>query len=35
MSRVVLCTICKREIEVRTGIMANETLSRHTSKEHK
>ena len=35
MSRVVICPECNREIEVRTGIMANETLSRHTSKEHK
>lgn len=35
MSRVVICPTCKREIEVRNGIMANETLSRHKAKEHK
>jgi len=32
--RVVICE-CGREIEVRNGIMANETLSRHKAKEHK
>lgn len=35
ISRVVTCDICKQEIEVRWGIFANETLSRHTKVEHK
>lgn len=33
-NRIVICD-CGREIEVRNGIMANETLSRHKAKEHK
>jgi len=32
--RVVICPICKKETEVRTGIFAHDTLSRHM-KEHK
>jgi hypothetical protein len=35
MTKVVICPECKKEIEVRSGIMANETLNRHISKEHK
>lgn len=35
MARLVICPSCKKEIEVRNGIMANETLNRHKSKEHK
>jgi len=35
MSRTVNCDKCGRDIEVRNGIMANETLSRHKAKEHK
>lgn len=33
--RVVTCNICKRDIEVRWGIFANDTLSRHMKAEHK
>ena len=32
--RVVICPQCKKEIEVRWGYFANETLTRH-KKEHK
>ena len=32
--RIIICSICKKEIEVRWGIFANDTLSRHM-KEHK
>jgi hypothetical protein len=34
-SRVVICDICNKEIEVRWGIFANDTLSRHKKAEHK
>jgi predicted nucleic-acid-binding Zn-ribbon protein len=34
MNKYIVCPKCGREIEVRWGIMANETLSRHM-KEHK
>lgn len=34
MARVVICTECKKEIEVRSGF-AHHTLSNHKSKEHK
>lgn len=34
MNRTVVCSICKKEWELRWGIMANESLSRHM-KEHK
>ncbi len=34
-SRVVTCDICKRDIEVRWGIFANDTLNRHKKAEHK
>jgi len=34
MSRIVVCPICKKELDVRKGIFAHDTLSRH-SKEHK
>jgi hypothetical protein len=29
MSRMVICPICKKEWELRWGIMANESLARH------
>jgi hypothetical protein len=35
MSRAVICEKCGRDIEVRWGIMAYQTLKRHMSKEHK
>lgn len=34
MARIVICTECKKEIEVRSGF-AHHTLSNHKSKEHK
>lgn len=34
MSRLVICHICKKEIELRWGIFAHDTLSRHM-REHK
>jgi len=33
-SRVVVCEICKKEIEVRWGIFAHDTLGRHRKAEH-
>lgn len=33
-NRVVVCNVCSKEIEVRWGIFASDTLSRHM-KEHK
>jgi len=33
--RVVICEKCNKEIEVRQGIFANATLSRHYKVEHK
>jgi hypothetical protein len=33
--RFVICNVCKKEIEVRSGIFAHETLRRHIIKEHK
>lgn len=32
--RVVICEVCKKEIEVRSGIFAHETLARHRKAEH-
>ena len=32
--RVVICSICKKEIEMRSGF-AHETLNNHLKKEHK
>jgi hypothetical protein len=32
--RVVICDICKKEIELRWGIFGHDTISRH-KKEHK
>lgn len=32
--RVVICNICKKEIELRWGVFGHDTLSRHM-KEHK
>jgi hypothetical protein len=34
MSRVVVCDICKKEIELRWGIFAHDSLSRHRKAEH-
>jgi hypothetical protein len=34
-TRVVVCDICSKSIEVRWGIFANDTLSRHKKVEHK
>lgn len=33
-SRVVVCDICKKEIELRWGIFAHDSLSRHRKAEH-
>jgi hypothetical protein len=33
-SRIVICTQCKRELEVRSGF-AHHTLNNHIQKEHK
>ena len=33
--RVVACDICKKDIEVRWGIFAHDTLTRHKKAEHK
>jgi len=33
--RIVICSICNKEIEVRWGIFAHDTLSRHRKAEHK
>jgi hypothetical protein len=33
--RVVTCDICKKDIEVRWGIFAHDTLTRHKKAEHK
>ena len=35
MARVVICDKCKKEIEVRSGIFAHATLSRHIQTSHK
>jgi len=35
MNRVVICDICKKEIELRWGIFGHDALSRHKGKEHK
>lgn len=32
--KIAICSICKKEIEVRWGIFAHDTLTRHM-KEHK
>jgi hypothetical protein len=32
--RVVVCDICKKEIELRWGIFAHDSLSRHRKAEH-
>jgi len=34
MSRIIICPDCKKEWELRWGIMANESLARHM-KDHK
>jgi hypothetical protein len=33
--RAVTCDICKKDIEVRWGIFAHDTLTRHKKAEHK
>jgi hypothetical protein len=33
--RAVVCDVCKKEIEVRWAIFANETLGKHKKMEHK
>jgi hypothetical protein len=33
--KVVVCDICKKQIGVRWGHFANETLTRHKKAEHK
>jgi hypothetical protein len=33
-NRVVVCDICKKEIELRWGIFAHDSLSRHRKAEH-
>ena len=35
MSRVIICTLCKKEWELRWGIFAHDSLSRHMKAEHK
>jgi len=32
--RVVVCDLCKKEIELRWGIFAHDSLSRHRKAEH-
>jgi len=34
MSRIIICPVCKKEWDLRWGIMANESLSNHM-KAHK
>lgn len=34
MSKAIVCDVCKKEIEVRWGIFAHDTLGRHM-KEHR
>lgn len=34
-SKVVICPKCGKEIEVRWGIFAHDTLSRHEKADHK
>jgi hypothetical protein len=34
MSRLVICSVCKKEWELRWGIMANESMSRHMKSHH-
>jgi uncharacterized CHY-type Zn-finger protein len=33
-NKIIICGVCKKEIEVRWGIFAHDTLNRHM-KEHK
>ena len=35
MSRILICTVCKKEWDLRWGTMANESLSRHMKDAHK
>lgn len=34
-NKIVLCDLCNKEIEVRWGIFAHDTLNRHKKAEHK
>lgn len=34
-NKFVMCNLCNKEIEVRQGIFASDTLSRHYKMEHK
>lgn len=34
-NRLVVCPMCSKEIELRWGIFAHDTLSRHMKAEHK
>ena len=34
-SRIAICDICNKEIEVRWGIFASDTILRHKRAEHK
>ena len=34
-SRVAICEVCSKEIEVRWAFFASDTLSRHKKAEHK
>lgn len=33
-ARVVVCEVCKKELVVRWGVFAHDTLSRHRKAEH-
>ena len=35
MSRVLSCPVCKKEWDLRWGIMGNESISRHIKSDHK
>lgn len=35
MNRVVICPICKKEIELRSGIFGHATINRHIKTDHK
>ena len=34
MSRLVVCPVCKKQWDLRWGIMANESLARHIKADH-
>ena len=35
MSRILICPVCKKEWDLRWGIMANESMARHMKSDHK